>query len=144
MQLSDSLTFRHEPDMTPMLDCTLQLMFFFMLTLNFSGDVQSELIRLPVSDIAKPAQGSLSMRLTVQALSSGVVLFGGDRMSVAALREPLRRECDVVRNVFKRNADDVTMVIRADRRVPVGNVQEIMRLCQETGFSKFVLRTRTP
>ena len=46
-----------DPDMTPMIDCTFQLVIFFLLTLNFSSDEQSELIRLPASEIAKPAEG---------------------------------------------------------------------------------------
>ena len=53
MRFQSRKTFRSEPDMTPMLDMTFQLTFFFMLTLNFSSDIQSDLVRLPVSEIAR-------------------------------------------------------------------------------------------
>ena len=86
MRLRSRQTFRSETDMTPILDMTFQLTFFFMLTLNFSSDIQSDLVRLPASEIAKPAQGTLETSITVQTLASGLVLFGGDPMAVGALR----------------------------------------------------------
>lgn len=144
MRFNDSQTFHVQPDMTPMLDCTFQLTFFFMLTLNFSTDTQSELIHLPVSEIAKPVPGAMSSRVTVQLLVSGLVLFGGDQMTVAALEAPLQRERDMIKAVLGRSIDDAMVVIRADRHAPVGKLQEVIRLCQNTGFVKFVLRARTP
>ena len=132
-----------QPDMTPMLDLTFQLTFFFMLALNFSSDIQSDLIHLPASEIAKPSEGALETPITVQMLSSGVVLFGGDQMAVGALRGPLQREQSVLKSVFgKKKVGTATIVIRADRNVPTGNVQEVIQMCQDTGFEKFALRAR--
>lgn len=132
-----------QPDMTPMLDLTFQLTFFFMLALNFSSDIQSDLIRLPGSEIAKPSEGALETPITVQILKSGLVLFGGDEMAVGALRGPLQREQSVLKSVFgKKKVATATIVIRADRDVPTGKVQEVIRMCQDTGFEKFALRAR--
>jgi len=142
MRLRSRRIFRSETDMTPILDMTFQLTFFFMLTLNFSSDIQSDLIRLPPSEIARPAEGALETAITVQALSTGLVLFGGDQMAVGALRGPLQRERDVIRNVLGRNVKNVTVIIRADHSVPAGKVQEILQICQEMGFERFVLRAR--
>jgi biopolymer transport protein ExbD len=142
MQFQSRHTFNCTPDMTPMIDVTFQLTFFFMLALNFSGDIQSDLIRLPTSEIAKPSEGTLETPITVQPLSSGLVLFGGDQMAVGALRGPLKREQDVLKTAFGRKMNDATIVIRADRSVPVGKVQEVIRICQEVGFEKFVLRAK--
>lgn len=135
-------TFVCNPDMTPMIDLTFQLTFFFMLSLNFSSDVQSDLVRLPLSDIAKPVEGTVESPITVQALSSGVVLFGGDRMSAQALRGPLQHEQAVLASLTGRQRHGGTIVIRADRDVPGGKVQEVIRVCQDAGFEKFVLRAR--
>jgi biopolymer transport protein ExbD len=130
------------PDMTAMIDCTFQLTFFFMLTLNFSSDIQSDLIRLPVSEIAKPAEGALDMPITVQALSSGMLIFGGDQIVVDALEVPLERERDAIQNTQNCSVKDATIIIRADRAVPVGKVQKVIQICQRVGFEKFVLRAR--
>ncbi len=131
-----------DPDMTPMIDCTFQLVVFFLLTLNFSSDEQSELIRLPGSEIAKPVEGNLETPITVQILSSGMVLFGGDQMEASALRGPLQRERENIKAVLHRNMKNATIVLRADRDVPAGKVQEVIHVCQETDFEKFVLRAK--
>ena len=125
-----------------MIDCTFQLIIFFLLTLNFSSDEQSELIRLPASEIAKPVEGMLETPITVQILASGLVLFGGDQMPPSALRGPLQRERELIKSVLRRSLKNATIVIRADRAAPTGKVQEVIRVCQETDFEKFVLRAK--
>jgi biopolymer transport protein ExbD len=135
-------TYSSDPDMTPMIDCTFQLVIFFLLTLNFSSDEQSELIRLPSSELAKPAEGALDTAITVQVLASGAVLFGGDEMTPAGLAGPLRRERDVIRTVLRRDIKNATIVIRADGRVPTGIVQEVIQVCQKADFEKFALRAK--
>jgi biopolymer transport protein ExbD len=131
------------PDMTPMLDLTFQLTFFFMLALNFSTDIQSDLIRLPTSEIAKPSESALDTPISVQILASGLVLFSGDQMAVGALRGAMQREHSVLTSSFgKQKVSNATIVIRADHDVAFGKVQEVIRICQDTGFEKFVLRAR--
>jgi biopolymer transport protein ExbD len=142
MRYRSRQTFSPDPDMTPMIDCTFQLCIFFLLTLNFSSDEQSELIRLPGSELAKPTEGALETPITVQILSSGLVLFGGDQMAPSALRGPLQRERDMIKSVLGRNMKNATIVVRADRDVATGKVQETIRVCQETGFEKFALRAK--
>ncbi len=142
MRFRSRQIFSAEPDMTPLADCTFQLIIFFMLTLNFSSDEQSELIRLPASELAKPAEGTLDTAITVQVLSSGMVLFGGDQMTPSALHTPLMRERETIKSLLGRSLAKATIVIRADRGVPAGKVQETVRVCQEVGFEKFVLRAK--
>ncbi len=142
MRFRSRISFSSNPDLTPLIDCVFQLVIFFLLTLNFSSDEQSELIRLPSSELAKPAGGVLETPITIQILSSGIVLFGGDQMTPGALKEPLRRERDAIRNVLGRNVKNATIIIRADQDVSTGIVQEVIRLCQETDFERFVLRAK--
>ncbi len=122
MRYKSHHTFVSDPDMTPMIDCTFQLVIFFLLTLNFSSDEQSELIHLPTSEIAKPAAGAMETPITVQVLSTGMVLFGGDQLTPDGLRRPLERERDMIKNVLGRNVKNATIIIRADRDVPTGIV----------------------
>ncbi|MBN1395273.1 MAG: biopolymer transporter ExbD [Pirellulales bacterium] len=142
MRLHGKLTYSSSPDLTPLIDCTFQLVVFFLLTLNFSSAEQSELIRLPSSELAKPTEGALEMPITLQILSSGMVLFAGDQMTPDALQGALRRERDAIRNVLGRNIKNATIVIRADRDVATGVVQKIIRMCQDTDFERFVLRAK--
>jgi biopolymer transport protein ExbD len=143
MYARTSHSYSCSPDMTPMLDLTFQLTFFFMLTLNFSTDIQSDLIRLPSSEIAKPSEGALETPITLQILGSGLVLFGGDQMAVGSLRGPLQRERNVLKSLFgKKKVTDATIVIRADHNVAMGKVQEVIRICQDAGFEKYALRAQ--
>ena len=45
-----------EPDMTPMIDMTFQLIAFFMFTINFSDTEQDQRVTLPASELAKPPE----------------------------------------------------------------------------------------
>jgi len=136
------IEYKCEPNLTPMIDCTFQLVVFFLLTLNFSSDEQSELIRLPSSELAKPVEGAVETPITVQVLASGKVLFGGDVLTSEELRGPLRREREAIRSVLGRKLKNATIIIRADRDVPTGKVQEIIKICQEAEFERFSLRAK--
>ena len=130
-----------EIDMTPMIDMTFQLIAFFMFVLNFSQAEQSELIQLPSSELAQPPEGPVEEPLTLQIAHDGSVLFGGDWVSLAGLEPYLVREAQVLKSLNQSPAD-ATVIIRADNRVETGKVQEIMALCQKTGFITFRLRAK--
>jgi len=42
----------------------------------------------------------------------------------------------------KTEPRDATIVLRGDRDAPVGEIQQVMRICQEVGFEQFILRAR--
>jgi len=142
MRVGTKHKYSSTPDLTPMIDLTFQLTFFFMLAINFSGDVQSELIRLPSSEIARPAEGALESTISIQTLHSGKVIFGGDHMDVAELRGPLQLEREALESMPNRKVGNATVILRADRNVPFEKIQEVIALCRETGFEKFVLRAK--
>jgi len=130
-----------DPDMTPMIDVTFQLIIFFLLTLNFSQEDQNELIRLPVSDLVKPAVAPLEKPITIQLTKKGMAIIGGDEVPLSDIRKHLLREKQFIQKQggSYRNA---TVVIRGDQEAKTGKVQELIRACQETGFEKFVLRAK--
>lgn len=130
-----------DPDMTPMIDVTFQLIIFFLLTLNFSQDEQNELIRLPASELVKPAVAPLEKPITIQLTKKGMVIIGGDEVPLAGVRKLLLREKQAIQ---KQGGSyrKATIVIRGDREAKTGRVQELIRQCQETGFEKFVLRAK--
>jgi biopolymer transport protein ExbD len=142
MHVGSKLKYNTTPDLMPMIDLAVQLTFFFMLAINFSSDAQSELIRLPTSEIARPSEGALESPISIQTLSSGKVIFGGDYMSVEGLRDPLMQERNALLASLDRKAGNATVIIRADRNVPFEKVQDVIGICQETGFEKFVLRVK--
>jgi biopolymer transport protein ExbD len=128
-------------DMTPMIDMTFQLIAFFMFTLSFAEADVNARIRLPSSELAKPPDAPMEKPLTLQLTDTGVVLYGGDEVQVEGMRTFLSREKEVMQrtNVDPKSA---TIIIRADGASKTGDVQKLIKVCQDTGFEKFVLRAK--
>ncbi len=77
-----------EPDMTPMIDMTFQLIAFFMVLLNFGeGEVDAR-IKLPSSQLAKPPEAALVSPLVLQLTSDDKVIFSGETLPIASLSGP--------------------------------------------------------
>jgi biopolymer transport protein ExbD len=134
----EKLTF----DMTPMIDCTFQLVIFFMLTLNYSQQDLDDRIKLPGSELAKPVEVVPETSIVLQLTPQGTILTGGDEIPLSGLKNLLARERKVIEGSRRRKLGDAIIVIRADRDALTGRVQQIIKVSQETGFEKFVLRAK--
>jgi biopolymer transport protein ExbD len=126
-------------DMTPMIDVTFQLITFFMFTMNFTEAEQDQRIQLPTSQVAKPMENSDIDPLTLQLMEDGRVIYNGEPVALLALGDYLENEKAVMLAASKEPSA-ATVVVRADGRAKTGEVQQIIRSCQEKGFDKFVLR----
>jgi biopolymer transport protein ExbD len=126
-------------DMTPMIDVTFQLITFFMFTLNFTEAEQDQRIQLPTSQVAKPVENAEIEPLTLQLMNDGRVIYNGEPVALLALGDYLENEKAVMLAASKEPSA-ATVVVRADGRSRTGDVQQIIRSCQEKGFDKFVLR----
>ena len=128
-------------DMTPMIDMTFQLIAFFMFVINFTKAEQDERIQLPSSQLAKPAEGTIETLITLQLTDSGLVLYAGELVKVSDLRGYLEREKTAMIDADKEPTS-ATVIVRADGRAKTGEVQDIIKLCQEKGFERFALRAK--
>ena len=137
-------------EMTPMIDMTFQLIAFFMVVVNFSGAEQNERIRLPLSELAKPPEGEVQTRITLQLTEEGTVILGTDELALAQLSDALVLEKQMLQARAKDETErkeivrEASIVIRADREAKTGEVQDIMEICQKRplGFETFVLRAK--
>ena len=130
-------------DMTPMIDMTFQLIAFFMVVINFAEADQSERIRLPESELAKPPDSPPDFAITLQLTSDNMVIFGGEEFPIPRLPPKLLVEKQVMIETSKeRTVSDATIIIRADADAQTGKVQEVIKICQDTGFEKFDLRAK--
>jgi len=128
-------------DMTPMIDMTFQLITFFMFVMNFSEAEQDERIQLPSSQLAKPVDGVMEAPITLQLTNNGSVIYAGELVAVRDIGGFLEREKSVMLDAG-REPSAATVIVRADGRAKTGEVQEIIRLCQEKGFERFALRAQ--
>jgi biopolymer transport protein ExbD len=131
------------PDMTPMIDVTFQLIIFFMLTLNFVTEDQSERIKLPESELAKPPESPWESPIILQLTDTKppTVIVGGDEVALRSVKVVLEREKARLREMNK-SVGKATVIIRADRQPHTGTVQRLIKECQDLGFERFVLRAR--
>jgi len=128
-------------DMTPMIDMTFQLITFFMFVMNFSEAEQDERIQLPLSQLAKPVEGAMETPITLQLTNSGSIIYAGELVAVRDIGSYLEREKSVMLDAGKEPSA-ATVIVRADGRAKTGEVQDIIRICQEKGFERFALRAQ--
>jgi biopolymer transport protein ExbD len=127
--------------MTPLIDMTFQLLAFFRVLINFSQNEQNEEVRLPESELAKPAEAPLESPITLHVKSDSAVIIGGETVSIAGLRPFLLREANTLKSQNKQMSD-ATVIIRADRLTPTGKIQQLIQVCQVNGLEKFALRAK--
>lgn len=130
-----------EIDMTPMIDMTFQLITFFMFVMNFSEAEQDDRIQLPSSQLAKPADGVIEKPITLQLTNAGSVIYAGELVAVRDIGAYLEREKTLMIDE-NREPNSATIIVRADGRAKTGDVQDIIRICQEKGFERFALRAQ--
>ena len=128
-------------DMTPMIDMTFQLITFFVFTLNFSQAVQDDRVQLPLSQLAKPAEGAAEDPITMQLMDDGKVIYTGEPIALDDVGGYLENEKRVMISAGKEPSA-ATVIVRADGRSKTGDVQQMIRICQEKGFERFVLRAQ--
>lgn len=133
-----------ELDYTPMIDMTFQLIAFFMILINFADGEQDQRVKLPSSVLAKPPQAALEVPITIQLLSDGMISMnlGKPFLSPEAIKPILGNERYILESQ-RHKVEDATIIIRADRNVKTGRVQNVIKVCQEMGFQKFSLRARS-
>ena len=128
-------------DMTPMIDMTFQLITFFVFTLNFSQAVQDDRVQLPLSQLAKPAEGAAEDPITLQLMNDGKVIYTGEPIALDDVGGYLENEKRVMISAGTEPSA-ATVIVRADGRSRTGDVQQMIRICQEKGFERFVLRAQ--
>lgn len=141
-----------EPDMTPMIDIVFQLLTFFMIAINFENTKADERVKLPKDVLAKPPEVKPEHELVLnfgfarnpdgsRKSQIPTIFYNEKYVEVDKLTPDLEQEKRVMEAMHGKSViGDVTVLIRADAEVPTGLVQQLIKKCQDNGFSKFSLR----
>lgn len=140
--LKSKLDISAEGDMTPMIDMTFQLIAFFMVLINFADDNNNQTVKLPASELARPAEGPPEDPIVLQMNHLGQILITGDFTNLDAVKRRLATKAQFIRRAKKDPAKS-TVIIRADGRVATKAVRELINACQELGFESYTLRAKT-
>ena len=129
-----------EGDLTPMIDMTFQLIAFFMLLINFTEVEKSEELELPDSVLAKPPAEPPDYKIILNLDDNGIVTFAGKTFdSFEDLGPDLRFEREVARREGV-SPGEISVIIRADRGIETGRVQDLIVECQSEELESFSLR----
>jgi biopolymer transport protein ExbD len=136
-----------EPNLTPILDMVFQLITFFMLVVNFKSAAMDLDLKLPVIGSARPVDTQGQEDLLILNINSEGQLrvYGqviGDVASYiaseaqASLAEARRTNANI------KPGDELpsTVVIRADQSTPFTMLNQVITICQTSGYRKFALK----
>lgn len=144
-----------EADMTPMIDMTFQLIAFFMIVTNFEQTQADERVKLPADKLARPPKVAREQEVVLnvgfvrnqdgtKASPDPVIFYGDEPIRVLDYKPRLEREFLLAEKQHgEAKARDITIVIRADAEVPTGLIQELIKMGQEVGFTKFALKAKS-
>ena len=142
------------PDMTPMIDMTFQLITFFMVVISFEQTQADERIKLPADQLAIPPEVARENEIVLNIgflrdaagneIGEPGVTYGDDYIPVLNYGPNLQQERAkyIALHGSEEALSEVTVVLRADSEVPTGLIQELMKMAQEAGFSKFSFKAK--
>ena len=157
-----------EPNLTPLLDLVLQILMFFMVTINFAQDQQqvSANVKLPDSDTARPLSQSkdrdpIFLNLQLRPVQGGKPEYVVEVPSVDTSKDMTPQQREATRFKSQDDAkiwlrgkyldlrrdnknDEVTnsVIIRADKDAEYVEVFRLLGACSEAGFRNLKVRAR--
>ena len=122
-------SYGHEISIAPLIDVVFLLIIFFMTVSQFTR-VEVELIELPKAKTGEPGGTGLGGRLIVNVRQDKSIWVSGKTYTPASLRAMLAKV------VAKKPANEITVLVRGDRRMPWGTAAEVMDACAAHGISQ--------
>lgn len=98
-----------------------------------------ELSHLPLREIAQPPPATAVLTLALQLTRAGTVLVSGAEVRFEDVEPLLAREARYC-EALGQPPGAAKVLIAAERDVPAGKVQDLIRRCQANRFEQFVLR----
>jgi biopolymer transport protein ExbD len=132
-----------EPNLVPLLDLVLQILMFFIITVNFVASQVNENVKLPFAQMAKPMDKGQTDVLFLNVNAKGQLeVVGRDQplTDISQVRVYLRNEYKDRERIVGLGKVKTAVVLRADRDAEYRLVYQIMRTCKEQGFRKLQLR----
>ena len=140
-----------EVDMTPMIDCVFQLITFFMLVINFESTQADERVKLPESEIAKPPKVKRDDEVTINVgfirnpdgskkVQHPLVFLPGGDIVVSEMPPLIKKDLQLYKLQNPDGKIKTTVKLRSDSEVPIGVIQDLIKLYQQEGYEKFALQ----
>lgn len=140
------------PNLTPLLDLVLQLVMFFMITVDFvRADQMAEGILLPVAQMATPidqtAEDWIFLNVDDNGKLKGLLENEGIDVSSGQGLGRLKAYLSVQKQKRERTAKElgkksvnIVIVVRADKNARYEDVYRILDACSRVGYDRWQLR----
>lgn len=125
-------------DLTPMIDVVFLLIIFFLTTAQFSRMTRAE-VELPI----QPGEGEDLQDepgIVINIMADGAIIVDDATLSLQQLESIIRREI----SQQDGRADQVRTLLRADRTLAAGRVNEVVRMLQGLGVRVGRFATEVP
>jgi len=120
-----------EINVTPLVDVMLVLLVVFMVTAPLL--MQSVSVKLPKTAAVAPLKPAATLELSLT--NQGEILLGRNKIAASGLETELKAR-------FAKTPD-AAIRLRADERVPYGQIAQVMAAVSRSGFQKVALVTAT-
>jgi biopolymer transport protein ExbD len=156
------------PNLTPLLDVVMQLLMFFMISVNFVNEQVSNDIKLPVSTSAvpmdkaetdvfflnvKPFRAEEFKDKEVEIREYMNEKFTTDEPIITLVGEKLPRKLNELPSVLRDRYRDIektndgkvntTIIIRAHKKCKYADVYKILSMCKDAKFRQLKFRAVT-
>jgi len=140
-----------DPNLVPLLDLVLQLIMFFMITVNFVRvDQFDDSIHLPVAQSAVPMDKTaeewvflnLNKKGDLVGTLSSFVLDTPEKIKVHLMQEKSSLE-RAAKSRGKTGDIKIVIILRADKECKYADVWKVLDSCQRAGFKYWQLRAMT-
>ncbi len=133
-----------EPNLTPLLDLVLQILMFFMVTINFATEQTHEDVSLPESQTARPLPKDgakdpifVNLRWNTKRKEYEILVTGRKEMTQIDAKIWIRKQYeDLQRSGEVKNP----VIIRADRSAEYAQVYQLLQSCSDAGFRNLKVR----
>jgi len=122
-------------NLTPLLDCILNLIFFFLLATTIKQDTRVMEVRLPDAGAATTVT-KLPKEIVVTISANGSILYGDDVVTSAQLKTRLAE-------AVKEPGGPVPVRIRSDRDARVQVFYDVVSIFRESGHPNFQFETKS-
>jgi biopolymer transport protein ExbD len=135
-----------DPNLTPLLDVVLQLIMFFMITVNFvQTEALNEDVVLPAAQSAVPLdQGGDDYIFFNMNKKGKLVGFLEDLNNEIKLKAHLQREHEARRRAAqekgKKGDVNIVIVLRAHQDAQYADIWRFLDVCTKAGYRRWQLR----
>ena len=126
-------------EITPMIDVVFLLIIFFMTTARFAQDTRADLDLPQEQGEQQDAADEAGIIVNIEA--SGAIIVGTRPVGIDELDEIVQEE---ISRLQGRSAEQLKLMIRADRNCDTGRLNEVVSRLQQIGVGAARVATEIP